>query len=229
MINQKSNSRRPAPTAYAVPEAFPAEDWTCSKGGIKSDNPQATDYGPRSTGNSGVALVAVLAVLTVLAILAATFVTMTSMQSKASDASMQAFRAKLLMESGLQHAISLVQQDTSKKGLLCDSPETDPLILNPKTRNFWHIVKDKKGNPIGRYKFKITDESGKLNVNFLPELAQHVVSNSKKNKKDPRKSPLFSFMNPKIIKKILAYQYGPNRLPGNMGMERYRFESRIFL
>ena len=173
-----------------------------------------TDYGLRVTSNSGIALVAVLAILTVLAILAAGFVTMTSMQSKTSKASLDSFRAKLLVESGLSHASSLIQQDCSPEGLLCDSVETDPLTLHPQAGKIWHIVKDENGTPIGRYRMKITDESGKLNVNFLPELAQHVVLKSKKDKKDPRKSPLFSFMNPKIIKKILAYQYGPNRLPG---------------
>ncbi len=164
--------------------------------------------------NSGIALVAVLAILTVLAILAAGFVTMTSMQSKTSKASLDSFRAKLLVKSGLHHAASLIQQDCNPKGLLCDSIETDPLTLHPKAGEIWHIVKDESGTPIGRYRMKITDESAKLNVNFLPELAQHVVLKSKKDKKDPRKSPLFSFLNPKIIKKILAYQYGPNRLPG---------------
>ncbi|MCK5852994.1 hypothetical protein KAH27_08210, partial [bacterium] len=164
--------------------------------------------------SKGIALVAVLAVLVILAILAATFVTLTSIQSKASQSGIDSFRAKLLIDSGLQHAIYLLQQDTSKEGLLCDSPETDPLILNPKAGKIWHIVKDESGNPIGRYKLKITDESGKLNVNLLPELAQHVVSSSKKNKINPRKNPLFSIASPKIIKKILAYQYGPNKLPG---------------
>jgi len=162
----------------------------------------------------GIAIVAVLAILTVLALLAAGFVTMTSMQSKTSKASLDSFRAKLLVESGLSHAASLIQQDSNPKGLLCDSVETDPLTLHPKAGEIWHIVKDENGTPIGRYRIKITDESGKLNVNFLPELAQHVVLKSKKDKKDPRKSPLFSFVDPKIIKKILAYQYGPNRLPG---------------
>jgi len=179
---------------------------------------QISKINPAFTGrfakSKGIALVAVLAVLTVLAILAASFVTLTSMHSKTSQAGIDAFRAKLLIESGLQHAISLVQHDISKEGLLCDSAETDPLILNPKAGNLWHIVKDGNGNPIGRYKFKVTDESGKLNVNFLPELAQHVVSNSKENKINPRKNPLFTLASPKIIGKILAYQYGPNHLPG---------------
>ncbi len=147
-------------------------------------------------------MVAVLAILTVLAILAAAFVTMTSMQSKASKASMEALRAKLLIESGLQHAVSLIQQDSLKNGLVCDSPETDPLILHPDAAKFWYVVRDENGALIGRYKVQITDESSKLNVNFLPEFAQHVVQKSKIERKNPKKSPLFSLIKPKIIKKI---------------------------
>jgi len=184
------------------------------KSKIKQHPPNPLQRGTKSKIPHGVALVAVLAVLTVLAILAATFVTMTSMQSKSSKASMEAFRAKLLIESGLQHAVSLIQQDISKEGLICDSPETDPLFLRPEAGETWHIVCDKKGKPIGRYKVQVSDESGKLNVNFLPELAQHVVQKSKSERKNPKKSTLFSVIKPKIIKKILAYQYGPNCVPG---------------
>ena len=142
---------------------------------------------------NGVALVAVLAMLTVLAILAAAFVTMTSMQSKASKACMEALRAKLLIESGLQHAVTLIQQDCSKEGLVCDSPETDPLVLHSDSAKIWHVVRDENGGSIGRYKVQITDESSKLNVNFLPELAQHVVQKSKSERKNPKKKPAFFF------------------------------------
>jgi len=186
---------------------FSAKDGVNKKVGV------FTDYGSRIT-ERGIALVAVLAVLTVLAILAATFITLTSIQSKTSKASLAAFRANLLIESGLQHSISLIQNDISKEGLLCDSPETDPMILQSDAGVIWHIVSDKQGKPIGRYKIQITDESSKINVNFLPELAQHVVQKSKNERRKPKKSPLFSLVKPTTIKKILAYQYGPNKLPG---------------
>ena len=167
-----------------------------------------------SDNYNGIALVAVLAILTVLAILAATFIVTTNIQTKISDTSIDAMKARLLTQSGYQHALSLIQNDVSQDGLSCDSPETDPQIFSSKFTNKWFVVNDRSGNIVGRYKLEISDECGKLNVNTLQSLAEHAILSDKKNKKSVRNDPLFSLLSPKAIKNLRAYQYGPNKLPG---------------
>jgi len=149
-------------------------------------------FRPPFTGFRGIALVAVLAILTVLALLAATFIISTNIQSKAGKASINAMKAQLLSQSGYQHALSFAPESSKK----------------------WHLVHNEKGNIIGRYKFEITDECGKLNINTLQPLVEHAMISNKRNGRSSRKDPFFSLLSPKAIRSLRAYQYGPNKVPG---------------
>jgi len=127
---------------------------------------------------------------------------------------MEAMRADLLIESGIQHAVSLIQQDISNGGLNCDSPETDPQLFAADSNSKWYYVKDNEGKIIGRYKLEISDECGKLNVNILQSLAEHSISSDKKSSISARNNPLLSLLSPKAIRALRKYQYGPNKVPG---------------
>ena len=180
---------------------------------ILNKNPGSVFPRP-SSGYDGIALVAVLAILTVIALLASTFIISTNIQSKAGKASINTMKAQLLSQSGYQHALSLIQNDSSLKGLICDSPETDPQLFASESSKKWHLVHNEKGNIIGRYKFEIADECGKLNVNTLQSLAEHAMISNKRNGRSSRKDPFFSLLSPKAIRSLRAYQYGPNKVPG---------------
>jgi len=163
---------------------------------------------------NGIALVAVLAILTVLALLATSFIITSNIQTKAGQITVDAMKARLLSRSGYQHALSLIQNDSSQEGLTCDSPETDPQLFSDEYSSKWHLVKDHNGNLVGRYKLEITDECGKLNVNTLQSLAESAMNFDKNHGMSARKDPLFSLLSPKAIRAMRAYQYGPNKVPG---------------
>ena len=168
----------------------------------------------RFTTPHGIALVAVLAILTVLALLAASFIISSNIQTKAGQSTVDAIKAQFLSQSGYQHALSLIQNDSSFEGLKCDSPETDPQLFSSQYTNRWYLVKNHNGGLVGRYKLEITDECGKLNVNTLQTLAEHAMISNKKSGRSSRKDPLFSLLSPKAIRSLRAYQYGPNKVPG---------------
>ncbi len=163
---------------------------------------------------NGIALVAVLAILTVLALLATSFIISSSIQTKAGQTTVDAMKAQLLSRSGYQHALSLIQNDSSQDGLICDSPETDPQLFSTEYNGKWYLVKDHSGNLVGRYKLEVADECGKLNVNTLQSLAESAMNYDKKKGISARKDPLFSLLSPKAIRAMRSYQYGPNRVPG---------------
>jgi len=123
-------------------------------------------------------------------------------------------KAQFLAQSGYQHALSLIQNDSSPEGLICDSPETDPQLLSPESSKEWHLVYNKSGKIVGRYKIEIADECGKLNVNTLQSLAAHAMISDKQTGRSSRKNPLFSILSPKSIRALRKHQYGPNKLPG---------------
>jgi len=159
---------------------------------------------------SGIALVAVLAILVVLAIMAATFVTLMNIENKQSAVQMNSQQLSMLINSGLEHAKSILTVDEIEK-----VPEEKAVILREMLNySKWYSVKNKEGITCGRYRFKIEDEASKVNINKA-----FLLGNSKGTGWDTGEInlPHALGVNKKIAKQLIDFKYGENHLPGIRG------------
>ena len=153
----------------------------------------------------GIALVAVLAILVVLAILAATFVTLMNIESKQSDMGVNSQQLDMLLYSGFEQA---------KAEISVGKGEQSRRIIKGGKYSEWYIVKDKTGKVIGRYKIKIEDEAGKVNVQKA-----FLLQDSKGSGWDTGEInlPKALGVSSKIAEKLIKFRYGKNNLPGGRG------------
>jgi len=160
--------------------------------------------------NSGIALVAVLAILVVLAIMAATFVTLMNIENKQSAVQMNSQQLDMLVDSGLEHAKSILTTDEIENALK-DKPMLPDGI---QTFSKWYSVKDKEGKICGRYRIKIEDEASKVNINKA-----YLLENSKGSGWDTGEInlPHALGVSKKTAKRLIDFKYGKNRLPGIRG------------
>ena len=166
--------------------------------------------------NSGIALVAVLAILVVLAIMASAFTVMMDIENKQSSVQLESQRLDMLVDSGLEHAKSLLSYKTTK------SKENNIVVyseknLNPKFSS-WIDVKDNEGKIIGRYRIKIEDEAAKVNISKA-----RLLDDGKGSSWDTGEVNLSRALGlpPKYAKKIVQYRYGPNRVPGGRNDDNF--------
>ncbi|RLD09842.1 MAG: hypothetical protein DRI44_07620 [Chlamydiae bacterium] len=124
---------------------------------------------PRSffrLNNSGIALVAVLAILVVLAIMAASFTALMNIENKQSQVQMNSQQLDMLIGSGLEQAKAIITVDDIMS--FNDKSKINPLFVLPGSGDSyskWIFVKDSEGKICGRYRFRIEDESSKVNIN----------------------------------------------------------------
>jgi len=147
----------------------------------------------------GIALVAVLAILVVLAIMASTFVTLMNIESKQSKVQSDSQQLDMLIESGLEHA---------KAELTVDK------IIYDDNFTKWFDIKDATGELIGRYRIRIEDEAGKVNVQKA-----FLTQKSKGTGWDTGEIDLSLALGipPKSAAKLIDFRYGKNILPGARG------------
>ncbi len=158
----------------------------------------------------GIALVAVLAILVVLAIMAATFVTLMNIESKQSAVTANSQQLNMLIDSGLEHAKAILTVDeikSDKEGAFSYNDLGFPLPNCSK----WISVKNETDKIIGRYRIKIEDEAGKVNV-----LKAFLIKKSKGTGWDTGEIhlPLALGIPAKTAKKLIDFRYGKNKLPG---------------
>jgi len=195
----------------------------------------------------GVAIVAVLAVLLVLAIMATTFVVSTNTELASSNSQADKFQSDILADSALQHALSILYEDTTT------SPAWDGLkepwssyfrALNDKSEDRvnidktnngeksvddskWIYVKNKAGKVVGRYAVLIEDETSKINLNVASALTtkqqNHGIGPHEILIRDKTGSGIP--VSHSFAKNILRYRYGRDLKPGQSGIDDNNTES----
>jgi len=163
----------------------------------------------KTNKNSGIALVAVLAILVVLAIMAATFVTLMNIENKQSAVQMNSQQLDMLVDSGLEHAKSILTVEEA------GTPDQAAVLSSDMPFNSkWITVRNDENQICGRYRIKIEDETAKVNINkaFLTE-------NSKGTGWDTGEINLSHALgiSKKSAKRLIDYKYGKNKLPGDRG------------
>ncbi len=153
---------------------------------MKTQNPHAEYKQGRRKKPGGVALIAVLAVLTVLALCAAAFVILTTLERTTSEANMAKVQADMLAKSGLEHALSQLEEDTQDQPAWDDYNEEWHTCFNQDTSGEevdvdglpggtedarWKYVRNGDGSIAGRYAVLIEDETGKININSAAALS----------------------------------------------------------
>jgi len=171
----------------------------------------------KSKIQNGIALVAVLAILVVLAIMAASFVTLMNIESKQSKVSINSQQLDMLIDSGLEYAKALItveEMGEKKDDKVLDIANTFSQSGLEESKSKWMLVKDTTGKTIGRYRIRIEDEAGKVNIQKA-----FLLKNSKGTGWDTGEInlPFALDVQPKIAKKLVDYRYGKNKLPGGRG------------
>jgi len=160
---------------------------------------------------NGIALVAVLAILVVLAIMASTFTVLMNIENKQSKSHIDSQQLDLLIDSGLEYVKATITAN-----------ELDPATHIASIYNMtkspeyskWIITKDGAGKVIGRYRIKIEDEAGKVNVQKA-----FLTQDSKGTGWDTGEINLSRALgvSPKTAKNLIEYRLGKNKLPGGRG------------
>jgi len=192
----------------------------------------------------GIALVAVLAILTVLAILSAAFSILMNMEKKISSASIAKVQADSLARSGLEHAVSMLHQDTieqpgwdylnepwsrrfrpsskTKKLAVSVNGTTDLTKRKVLPDARWILVRNDSGKLIGRYAVLIEDESSKININVAsalsPKKQNQGVGTSELMLTDGKGRGLPG-VDQRLGRDILRYRYGNDLGPGHIKVD----------
>jgi len=172
----------------------------------------------------GIALVAVLAILTVLAIMASAFVTLMNIERKQSKVQANSQQLDMLVGSGLEHAKAILTVDeikTAGNGIF--SYDILNFTKSSSDNNFpnrskWVFVKDDTGEILGRYRIRIEDEAGKVNVQKA-----FLTKKSKGTGWDTGEIVLPNALGTpaKTAMKLIDYRYGKNKLPGARGDDNH--------
>ena len=152
--------------------------------------------------SNGVALVAVLAILVVLTILAASFSAMMDLELKQSTEQRNSYQLDMLVDAGREHA----------KTLLTTIEQTANLSeLSRDNFSKWIYVKDKTGKVAGRYRLRIEDEAGKVNISKA-----YLLKEGKGSSWDTGEVVLPKALGlpTQFAKSIIRYKYGANWMPG---------------
>ncbi|RLD10523.1 MAG: hypothetical protein DRI44_05830 [Chlamydiae bacterium] len=186
-----------------------------SKSKIINSIPTFTMSLHESKIQNGIALVAVLAILVVLAIMAASFTALMNIENKQSRVQMNSQQLDMLVGSGLEQAKAIITIDEMKSS--ADKSYNKQLLTSPNIKNSyskWMFVKDSEGKICGRYRFRIEDESSKVNINKA-----FLLKNGKGTGWDTGEINLPHALGVprKTAKKLIDYRYGKNKLPGSRG------------
>lgn len=142
-------------------------------------------FSPPPRQHRGVALVTVLSVLTILAVLAAAFTIFTTLDQMISRSTVARVQADMIVNSALEHALSLLRQDVIEQPAWDDPSEpwatrfkhtsaADSADVggfgSPDAR--WFYVRNEAGRMVGRYAVVLEDECSKINVNVATAYGQ---------------------------------------------------------
>ena len=177
---------------------------------LKKGELRTTDHGSRTT-DSGIALVAVLAILVVLAIMAASFTMLMNIESKQSAVQLNSQQLDMLVSSGLEQAKAILTIDELDKEL--DS-SISAMLNGVPSFSKWMLIKNPEGKVYGRYRFRIEDESSKVNINKA-----FLLKNGKGTGWDTGEIVLPRALGVprKSAQKLIDYRYGKNKIPGTRG------------
>jgi len=169
----------------------------------------------KSKIQNGIALVAVLAILVVLAIMAASFTMLMNIENKQSQVQMNSQQLDMLVNSGLEQAKAIITVDEIIP--FDNKSKINPLSASPGSGDSfskWMFVKDNEGKICGRYRFRIEDESSKVNINKA-----FLLKNANGTGWDTGEIVLPRALGVpvKTAKKLIDYRYGKNKLPGARG------------
>jgi len=161
--------------------------------------------------HSGIALVAVLAILVVLAILAASFTALMNIENKQSKIHINSQQLDLLIDSGLEYV-----KATMTANVLNPATRINSIYNMTKSHEYskWIFMKDATGKVICRYRIRIEDEAGKVNVQKA-----FLTQDSKGTGWDTGEINLSKALGvlPKTAQKLIEYRFGKNKLPGGRG------------
>lgn len=163
--------------------------------------------------SAGVALVAVLSVLTLLAVLGAAFATLLSIDMLQAKESEHNLRIELLCRSACAHAHALLW-DAARRGTL-SSLLTQ---FSPTATNRWFYLTAPSGATYGRYRVRLEDEAGKVNVNVA-----WLTEPSRASGWHPGEVNLAAAtgIRPELAHRLVQFRYGPNAVPGARGDDDY--------
>jgi len=161
--------------------------------------------------DNGIALVAVLAILVVLAIMAASFTALMNIENKQSRIHINSQQLDLLIDSGLEYTKAIITASEFNPATRISSIYN--MTKSPEYSK-WIIIKDSSKKVIGRYRIRIEDEAGKVNVQKA-----FLIKESKGTGWDTGEINLSSALGvaPKTAKKLIDYRFGKNKLPGARG------------
>jgi hypothetical protein len=174
--------------------------------------------------------------LTVIAIIACTFAVYINTERMSASLLRSRLQADMLAQSGLEHAMSLLEDDIAaspeldapeenwcqhfnagrnEEGIAIDGIFSDQ-VKGGKTPSRWIYLHDEHGRLMGRYAVQIEDEAGKINVNTASALSskrQHQgVDTFEIMLSDGKGNGLpLSVEN---CSKIIDYRYGRDNAPG---------------
>lgn len=178
----------------------------------------------------GVALVAVLSVLTILAVLAASFAVLIQLDVTNANAQVEIQRLNLLVESGMNHAVAVLQQAQASGETISTLPQSslrrsfgafttgteavDARTARGESGGTWLYVKNSQGLLEGRYRVAVEDEAAKANLNTAFLLQKSPGSGWLPG--EIALSPA-SGLPTQAMHRIIEFRYGPNRVPGARG------------
>jgi len=172
-------------------------------------------------------LIAVLAVLTVLAVLAASFAVLIQLDVANANAQLELQRLNLLLESGVSHAVAVLQQ-AQAQGETISMPPRGMLRqafgaatagagdggAHAAAAGRWIDVVNNRGVIEGRYCVAVEDEAAKINLNTA-----FLLQRSRGAGWLPGESALTHALGlpTQVVERVLHFRYGPNRVPGARG------------
>jgi len=170
---------------------------------------------------AGVAIVSVLAVLTIMALLAMCFAVLLTIEVESSRASQVRVQSEMMAQSGVQHAMSLLRQDTVDQPGWDDRSDPRTQSASKAGERSWRLVHGANGIVLGRYAFEIEDESGKININAAAATStkeqDQGVGTFEMLLSDGRGRGLP--LSAEMARKAVRYRYGPDGKPGRAGVD----------
>lgn len=164
----------------------------------------------------GIALVATLAILTILGVLAASFAVYMMVEQHQSTVQREAILLDLLLADGLEHAKACLVATDLSPGTQDAVPSPEQCVTKNQEAVFgpWIYVKDDTGVIQGRYRVRLEDEAGKVNLSKA-----FLLSSSRGSGWDTGEIELSRALSISVpsAQNIVEYRYGRDKVPGDRG------------
>src|SRR3990167_1986843 len=180
--------------------------------------------------NKGIALILVVSVLAIAGIMAVSFAFTMRLELKAATNYMEATRASYMAEAGISYAQAVLKEDDNDIDSLEDIWHTNFTgndVDNDGDEEMdskWVYMYDDTGESVGRYAVLVRDELSFLNINIANK---HNISPLKVTEGwTPYELDLKGFLSSftledpqKVYEDVMAYRYGPDGGPGEIGVD----------